>query len=147
MFTGSAMCNSFLAELFQAVHNFSSNGDVFNFALFDSTASLNALTTSYQPGIPGEISAAGYVPGGAAVPTSLGVGSGGAVSFPQFLPVTWAGPLTAHGGLIYNTTKGNRAVCVIDFGFTITVNPFKVTFPANGPSSAFLRLIGSPGAY
>ena len=149
MFTGSSLCNSFLAELWQAVHNFSSNGDVFKLALYNNTASLTASTSVYPAGA-GEISAAGYTAGGAVIPTSLGVGSGGPISFPQFLPVTWAAQITASGGLVYNSTKGNRAVCVVDFGFGnqgITANPFTVTFPPNGPESAFMRVVGSLGAY
>lgn len=142
MFTGSCMCNSFLAELWQAVHNFSSNGDVFMLALYDATATLTASTSVY-PASGGEITGTGYTAGGATVPTSLGVASGGPISFPQFLPVTWAANLTAAGGLIYNSTKGNRAVCVFDFGGTRAANPFTVNFPANGPDSAVMRVIGS----
>jgi hypothetical protein len=59
------------------------------------------------------------------------------------LPVIWAANLTAAGGLVYNSTKGNRAVCVVDFGGTRAANPFTVSFPANGPDSAFMRVIGS----
>jgi hypothetical protein len=73
----------------------------------------------------------------------LGVASGGPISFPQLLPVIWAANLTAAGGLVYNSTKGNRAVCVVDFGGTRAANPFTVSFPANGPDSAFMRVIGS----
>lgn len=145
-FTGSCVCFSFLAEIWQAVHNFSSNGDVFKLALYSPAASLTAQTEVYSSA--NEISAAGYTAGGAVVPTTLGVASAGAISFPQFLPVNFGVTLTASGGLVYNSTKGNRAVCVIDFGFTatgITQDNFTVNFPANGPNSALLRVLGGLG--
>ena len=74
--------------------------------------------------------------------------SAGAISFPQFLPVNYGVTLTAAGALAYNATKGNRAVFIVDFGFGttgITQPNFTVNFPANGPNSALLRILGGLG--
>ena len=144
-FTGSSVCFSFLAEMWQAVHNFSSNGDVFKLALYTPDATLSANTSVYSS--TNEISAAGYTAGGAVLPTTLGVASGGPISFPQFLPVVFGVTITARGGLIYNHTKGDRAVCVLDFGMSLTSNNFTVTPPANGPESALLRVAGTLGSW
>jgi hypothetical protein len=146
MFTGSTVCSSFLAELFQGIHNFSSNGDVFLVALYSDAASLTASTAGYTSA--GEINGPGYTAGGAQVPTSLGVATAGQIAFPQFLPVKWTpGPLTARGALLYNSTKGNRAVAVMDFGLDYTQSPFVWTPPGNGSGSALIRVVGSVGAY
>ena len=65
-FTGSVVCFSFLAEMWQAVHNFSSNGDVFMLALYTPSATLTAQTEVYTSA--NEISAAGYTRWGSGSP-------------------------------------------------------------------------------
>ena len=44
----SAICNSFKVEILKAVHNFTAGGaNVFNLALYTSSATLNKSTTAY----------------------------------------------------------------------------------------------------
>jgi len=45
----SAICNSFKAEVLQALHNFTaSSGNTFKLALYTSSATLNKSTTAYS---------------------------------------------------------------------------------------------------
>ena len=45
----SAICNSFKAEVLQALHNFTaSSGNSFKLALYTSSATLNKSTTAYS---------------------------------------------------------------------------------------------------
>jgi len=46
--------------------------------------------------------------------------------------------ISAAGALVYNATKGNRAVVVLNFGGTYTSagTNFSVVFPTNSPTTA-----------
>jgi hypothetical protein len=124
---------SFKAELLQGIHDF--NTDTFKIALYLATADLGANTTVY--GATGETSGTGYVAGGITM-TGISVNTAGYVNFAN---VTWnPAVFTARGALIYNSTKGNKAVAVLDFGSDKTAtNTFLVQVPANTATSALIR--------
>jgi hypothetical protein len=50
--------------------------------------------------------------------------------------------ISSRGALIYNSTRANRAVAVLDFGSTITstAGPFAVTFPAPTAAAGLVRV-------
>jgi hypothetical protein len=125
--------NSFQAELLEGVHDF--NTDTFKIALYLATADLDANTTVYVTG--GETSGTGYTAGGK-VMTGVSAFPAGFVSFTN---VSWnPAAFTARGALIYNSTKGNKAVAVLDFGSDKTAtNTFLVQMPANTATSALIR--------
>jgi flagellin-like hook-associated protein FlgL len=124
---------SFQAELLEGVHDF--NTDTFKIALYLATADLDANTTVYVTG--GETSGTGYTAGGN-VMTGISVN---AAAFVNFANVLWnPAAFTARGALIYNSTKGNKAVAVLDFGSDKTAtNTFLVQMPANTATSALIR--------
>ena len=135
------MCTSFKAEVAQGLHNFTrSTGDVFKLALYVATATLGADTTVYTTS--NEASGTNYTAGGIALTniTPLAANSTGYWSFDDatFSNVT----LTCAGALIYNSTNGNRAVCVLNFGQTITktASNLVVTFPPMGATDSVLRI-------
>jgi hypothetical protein len=125
--------NSFQAELLEGVHDF--NTDTFKIALYLATADLDANTTVYVTG--GETSGTGYTAGGE-VMTGVSVNAAGFVNFTN---VSWnPAVFTARGALIYNSTKSNKAVAVLDFGSDKTAtNTFLVQMPANTVTSALIR--------
>jgi hypothetical protein len=125
--------NSFQAQLLEGVHDF--NTDTFKIALYLATADLDANTTVYVTG--GETSGTGYTAGGN-VMTGISVN---AAAFVNFANVLWnPAAFTARGALIYNSTKGNKAVAVLDFGSDKTAtNTFLVQMPANTATSALIR--------
>ena len=125
--------NSFQAQLLEGVHDF--NTDTFKIALYLATADLDANTTVYVTG--GETSGTGYTAGGN-VMTGISVN---AAAFVNFANVLWSpAAFTARGALIYNSTKGNKAVAVLDFGSDKTAtNTFLVQMPANTATSALIR--------
>jgi hypothetical protein len=124
---------SFKADLLKAVHDF--NTDTFKLALYVATADLGANTTVY--GTAGETSGTGYVAGGNTL-TGVSVNDAGFVTFAN---TTWnPAAFTARGALIYNSTKGDKAVAVLDFGSDKTAtNTFLVQMPANTATSALIR--------
>jgi hypothetical protein len=135
------MCTSFKAEVAQGLHNFTrSTGNVFYLALYVATANLGADTTVYTS--TGEASGTNYTAGGIALTniTPLAANGTGYWSFDDatFSNVT----LTCAGALIYNSTNGNRAVCVLNFGQTITktASNLVITFPPMGATDSVLRI-------
>jgi hypothetical protein len=137
-----AMCTSFKKELLTATHNFSaSGGDTFKMALFTSTATLDAATTAYAA--TNEVSGTNYVAGGTTLTNVDPSSSGGTTGFTQFGNATFSNvTITARGALIYNFSKSNKAVCVLDFGSdkTATAGDFVVTMPTNATSTALIRI-------
>jgi hypothetical protein len=136
-----AVCNSFKKELLDGVHDFDSGGDAFKLALYKSTATVNAATTSYTTG--NEVSPSGqYAAGGSQLQSQqTSVASG--VAIVNFANLSFTGvTLTARGALIYNSTDGKKAVCALDFGGdkTATAGTFTIQFPAFTTSAAILRI-------
>ena len=135
------MCTSFKAEVAQGLHNFTrATGNVFKLALYVATANLGADTTVYTTS--NEASGTNYTAGGIALTniTPLAANGTGYWSFDDatFSNVT----LTCAGALIYNSTNGNRAVCVLNFGQTITktASNLVITFPPMGATDSVLRI-------
>lgn len=130
------LTTSFKEQLFLAVHNFST--DTFNIALYTASANLGAGTTVYTA--TGEITGAGYIAGGIPL-TGVTVSVSGTTAFIDFGNPVWAGSLTARGALIYNASKSNKAVAVLDFGADKTsVVGFTIVMPANTSTSALIRI-------
>lgn len=137
-------CTSFKQELAQGVHNFGPTlPDVFKLALYTGLANLNANTTVYV--LANEVSGTGYLPGGEVLTISQAptIDPSTGVAYWSFQNVSWpASSFTARGGLIYNNSKGNKAVAVLDFGADKTSNnsTFNVQFPVSAPNTAILRI-------
>ena len=129
--------NSFLEELLKGIHDFST--DIFRLALYSGTADIGANTTVYTA--TGEVVGNGYVAGGNTLSgTSVGLSNG--VSYVDFNDSTWApGAFTARGGLIYNSSKGNRSVAVLNFGDDKTsTSSFTVQMPPATATTALIRI-------
>lgn len=129
---------SFKKELFEGVHDFST--DAIQIALYTSSASIDASTTTYTTA--GETSGAGYVAGGAVL-VVVGVFLSNGVAFVDFENVSWPGSnFSCRGALIYNSSKANKSIAVLDFGSDKTASGnFEVQFPAGNSTSAILRFV------
>jgi len=139
-----ALPNSFKKQLLDGDQDFSSaGGDVFRLALYVSTATLGASTTSYTT--TGEVSSGGgsnYTTGGKAL-TNSGTSVVSTKAFTNFANVSFLNvTLTARGCLIYNTSFSNSAVAVLNFGAdkTATAGTFTVQFPAFTSSAAIIQI-------
>jgi hypothetical protein len=138
--TGNYTCTSFKKELLTALHNFSAaGGDTFKLALYDSNATLNAETTAYSA--TDEVSGTGYTAGGITL-TNVEPTSGGTRGYTDFADATFSTVTLSdiRGGLVYNSTNGNRAVIVLDFGISKskTAADFDVTFPTADEINAII---------
>lgn len=135
--------SSFKLELASAVHDFTL--DVFKIALYSSTATLGAATMAYSA--TGEVSGAGYTAAGATLTTIAPVIANNFAGIPtlviSFVDVSWpSSTLVARGALIYNSSKSNKAVAVLDFGADKTTSnaTLTVSFPAADANSAVILL-------
>jgi hypothetical protein len=129
--------NSFTTELLQGVHDFST--DIFKIALYSASADIGANTTTYTP--VGETAGTGYTAGGLTL-TGVAVSSENGVSFVAFSDAVWSpAAFTARGALIYNSSKGDRSVAILDFGDDKTSSiTFTVQMPPATASSALIRI-------
>jgi len=142
--TTNAICNSFKEDTLKGLHDFTpTTGDVFKLALYDSSASIGADTTSYAVGISGQVPNTGqYVAGGGALVNAL-VSVNGTTAFVDFDDLSFTGvTLTARGALMYNTSETSKAVAVLDFGAdkTATSGTFTVQFPDANDTQAIIRI-------
>lgn len=128
---------SFKQELLEGVHDFSeTGGDTFKIALYTSSANLNSATLIYST--TNEVVGTGYTAGGGTL-GNLGITLSGTTAYTSWEDFTWVNTtLTAAGALIYNASKGNRSVAVLNFGgvYATSAHPFTVTFPANTSTTA-----------
>ena len=144
------LATSFKVEILDGIHNFgtgviraSTVADTFKIALYTANATLNASTTVYDT--TDEVTGTGYVAGGntlviSQVPTST---SAETVAWLNFTNSSWTtASFSADGALIYNSTQGNKAVAVLNFGGTktATAQTFTVTFPASTSDAAIIRI-------
>jgi hypothetical protein len=127
---------SFKKELYEAIHNFTT--DTFKIALYTANATLNQDTIAYTA--TGEITGTGYTATGQELQNAT-VSSASGVAYISFDNISWtSASFTVRGALIYNSSKANRSVAVLDFGSDkVTTSTFTITFPANTATSAIIR--------
>lgn len=127
---------SFKAELYQGIHDLTT--DTLKIALYTAQADLNETTTAYTT--TQEITGTGYVAGGKTL-TNVTVASSGFTAWVTFDNVEWnPAEFTARCALIYNSSKANRSIAVLDFGSDkTTTTKFTVTVPAATATSALIR--------
>ena len=130
-----AMCTSFKEDLFQKEQDMDS--DSIKIALFTSSASLDAATTTYTGAANEVASGGGYTTGGEVL-TNPVIGTSGTTAYVDFDNPEWtSASFTTAGALIYNdTTAGKNAIAVLNFGgdFTVAGGTFEIVLPAAGAS-------------
>ena len=136
---------SFKVELFQGVHNFGpTSPDTFKLALYTDAANIGPDTAEYT--VSGEVTDAGYPAGGEelviTVAPTWGINVNNVpTAFVSFADTSIPASISARAGLIYNYSKGNRSVAVLDFGATkISTTEFAVAFPVADANNAIVRI-------
>jgi len=126
---------SFKAEVYQGVHNLLT--DTIKIALYTANVNHDADTTVYST--LNEVVASGYTAGGNTM-TGVALNTSGYTVYVNWANTSWSTSVTARCALIYNASKGNKSVAVLDFGSDKTSNgTFTITMPANTPTSALIR--------
>jgi hypothetical protein len=128
---------SFKAELYEGIHDLID--DTIKIALFNANADLTASTTAYSTNQ--EVTGTGYTAGGNTL-TGATVRSNGTTAYVSFDNTSWSSAsFTSRGALIYNSSKANRSVAVLNFGSDKIVanGTLTIEFPSNDVTSAIIR--------
>jgi hypothetical protein len=133
------LTNSFKQEMLQAGQDLVT--DTLRMALYTAFSDIGPLTTVYTT--TNEVTGTGYTAGGELVTgATINTDTQTGTVYVNFDNVSWPGAdFTARGALIYNVTRGNASVAVLDFGsdktFSSTNNT--VTMPVNSATTALIR--------
>lgn len=108
----AALCNDYKVACHDGIHQ---PGDVYKIALYLNTANIDKSTAAYTAS--GEASGTGYTAGGMAL-TGRATGLSGDTGYLTFADPTFTAVTLSNvrGALIYNATRANRTVAVLDFG-------------------------------
>jgi hypothetical protein len=119
------VCDSFKRDLLALGPH--QPGDDYRLALYTAAANLSPATRAYTPA--GEVKGEGYKAGGKSLPAGPEGGS----------RLAWAGSVVwpvatirgVKGALVYNASRGGRAVAVLEFAEEVssTADQFKVALP------------------
>ena len=140
----TAMCTSFKSELMGGVHDLDT--DVLKLALIKETptGTYNAATTNYSDvtGNSDEATGTNYTTGGQALDGAT-IATSGTTAYLDFTDEVFADlTVSADCCIIYNSSKANRAIAVIDFGGTVaaTAGDLTIEFPAADATNAIVRI-------
>jgi hypothetical protein len=134
----AGLTNSFKEELLLGIHDFDT--DVMKIALYTSDAELGPETLGYTS--VEEVSGPGYTATGLVLSGATVARTNG-IAYASFSNPTWnAVTFTTRGALIYNSSKGNRSVGVLNFGLNQTMlsQQFQIQFPPNNAENALIRI-------
>ena len=133
------LTTSFKVDMLEGKQNVAS--DTLKMALYTAYATLDQDTTEYTPA--NEISGTGYTVGGKTL-SNVTINSGSNTVYVSFSNVVWdPAQFTTRGALIYNSTKSNASIAVLDFGsdkIQTGNNTFTVILPPDTQSSALIRI-------
>jgi len=130
------LTTSFKNDLLTAGQNLST--DTLKLALYSANVDLNADTTAYSA--TNEITGTGYTAGGKTL-TGITIQTSGSTVYINFSNAVWdPAAFTTRAALIYNSSKSNKSVAVLDFGSDKTcTSTFTIQMPANTATSSLLR--------
>jgi hypothetical protein len=131
------LTTSFKQQILQAEQNIAT--DTLKLALYTGLATLGPNTTVYDTTY--EVVGTGYTAGGNILTGVTISTSANGVVYVDFANSVWnPASFTARGGLIYNASKGNKSIAVLDFGADKTCQTsFTVQMPENTSTAALLR--------
>ena len=140
----TAMCNSFKQELLGGVHDLDT--DTLKVALIKEspTGTYGAATTNYSDvtGNTDEATGTNYTAGGQALDSPV-ISLSGNTALVDFADEVFTDlTIAADGCIIYNSSQGNKAVAVFNFGGTVTSTSgdFTLVFPTADASNAVIRI-------
>ena len=130
------LTTSFKQQMLQAGQNLAT--DTLYIALYTAFSTIGPNTTVYTTS--NEITGTGYTAGGIQLTGVTISTSTDGVVYVDFANAVWPNSqLTARGALIYNVSRSNASVAVLDFGADKTMTNFTITMPANTSSTALIR--------
>ena len=140
----TAMCTTFKQELLGGLHDLDTDSIKLALIKPSNSGTYGAATTNYSNVTDNsdESSGTNYSAGGQAL-GSPSITVSGTTAMVDFADEVFANVSTsADGCIIYNTANSNSAICVIDFGGTVTAvaGDLTIEFPAVGASTTIIRI-------
>tara|TARA_R110001592_G_scaffold95511_1_gene275095 strand:- start:1811 stop:2248 length:438 start_codon:yes stop_codon:yes gene_type:complete len=140
----TAMCNSFKTEVLGGTHDLDTH--TLKIALIKSgmSGTYGAGTVNYSTvtGNSDEASGTNYSAGGQNL-DSAAISLSGSTAIVDFADEVFSTvTVSAAGCIIYNSSASNKAICVIDFGGTVSsvAGNLTVQFPTADASNAIIRI-------
>ena len=140
----TAMCTSFKNELLGGTHDLDTH--TIKLALIKSgmSGTYGAATTNYSDvtGNSDEATGSNYSTGGQNL-DSASITTSGTTAFVDFADEVFSNVTTSAAGcILYNSSASNKAICVIDFGGTVsaTAGDLTIQFPPADASNAVIRI-------
>ena len=140
----TAICTSFKSELLGGTHDLDTH--TLKLALIKASPSgtYGAATTNYSDvtGNSDEASGTGYSAGGQNLDGAT-ISTTGTTAIVDFTDEVFSNVTTsADGCIIYNSSASNKAICVIDFGGTVsaTAGDLTIEFPTAAASNEVIRI-------
>lgn len=129
------LTDQFKHDILKGVHQ---PGDTYKIALYTQAAATDKNASLKTYNTKGELPAVGGYKWGGLVLSGYATGIASGVAFIDWDDAVWANAtFSADGAVIYNATRGNAALAVVDFGDTVVAQngPFTIEFPAAGATS------------
>ena len=142
MAISQTLTDAFLQDCLDGAQNLGNGGNTLKIALYTSSASLGATSSAYSA--TNEVSGTGYTAGGATLSSqAVAFDSTNQVAYFDAADPAWTtATITARGALIYNNTKSNASIAVLDFGsdYTSTAGTFTIQLPSAAYNTAIIRI-------
>jgi len=142
MAISQTLTDAFLQDCLDGAQNLGTSGNTLKIALYTSSASLGATSASYSA--TNEVSGTGYTAGGVALSSqAVAYDSTNQVAYFDAADPSWSSAtITARGALIYNNTKSNASIAVLDFGsdYSSSNGTFQVQLPSAAYNTALIRI-------
>ena len=136
------LTDTFKQDCLDGAQNLGNGGNTLKIALYTSSASLGATTSAYST--TNEVSGTGYTAGGVTLSSqAVAYDSSNNVAYFDAADPSWSSAtITARGALIYNNTKSNASIAVLDFcsDFSSSNGTFQVQFPSAAHNTALIRI-------
>ena len=142
MAISQTLTDTFLQDCLDGAQNLGNGGNTLKIALYTSSASLGATSSAYSA--TNEVSGTGYTAGGVALSSqAVAYDSTNQVAYFDAADPAWTtATITARGAMIYNNSKSNASVAILDFGsdYTSTAGTFTIQLPSAAYNTAIIRI-------
>ena len=142
MAISQTLTDAFLQDCLDGGQNLGNGGNTLKIALYTSSASLGATTSAYTTS--NEVSGTGYTAGGATLSSqAVAYDSTNQVAYFDAADPAWStATITARGAMIYNNSKSNASIAILDFGsdYTSTAGTFTIQLPSAAYNTAIIRI-------
>ena len=142
MAISQTLTDAFLQDCLDGGQDLGTSGNTLKIALYTSSASLGATSSAYSA--TNEVSGTGYTAGGESLSSqAVAFDSTNQVAYFDAADPAWTtATITARGALIYNNSKSNAAIAVLDFGadYSSSNGTFQVQFPSAAHNTALVRI-------